>query len=860
MKRITAISICMMLLFGSISVCLGASNVTEEILEPAPGAAPLSPSPGPQLGVQTYYTDRTTFDADTGPLPFFEDFEEGDPGATGDFGGTLDQYTDNGYFKPDDIEPGIRFQDNPGPDNDGLGPVYMPPFISISVCTNFFVDSMDITFFNNDTWAVGMDLQSYLNPTTFDITIYGVGGVILDTKTAPANNVGIFWGVISDELITRINLYSPTETDGADNIAFGEPSATVDHIDVVPNPSTVMVGGTQQFTAIAFDEFNVPSPGVNVAWDTDVGSIDAAGLFTAQSTPAIGFVTATNGTVTGTSDVTVALGSVHYHHWRLDETSGSTAYDSVGGDHGAVTGCTMNQTGKVGKSYWFDGSNDYIQVPDNDTLDFSSGNDFCILAWINTTALNTRFMSKRQVPGDAKGYMMQLQNGRFSVYLDFGATGAYIQDTVSIADGLWHRVGMMRTGNTLEAFVDGGSIGVDNNAGGDISNDNPLMIGVEQDLTFDFTGYLDDIIISDDFPPTADAGPDQAVTQHTLVTFDGTGSSDDIGITNYWWNFTDGVPVTLTGASPSHTFDSEGTYLVTLTVMDTLGQTDSDTMFVSISDGDPPVADAGPDQFDIPGATIDFDGSDSFDPGHIGWPIDDGIVNWTWDLVDGVPVQFFGPTPSHTFADPGVYTVTLTVRDQVGLTGIDVMDVSILQFFDINITQAASSSDWILISFPNKMEGDPLTIVQDLDGDTTWDIAQWYDPTSPTGTQWKTTATFKPPSLNDFTYVNNTLGFWLHITTYGDGIIRMVGDIAESGEQAVYYIKPGWNLFGYPFPVEQMAMFTFGTSFVIDYALTYDQTDPYRLKFFDWFIGNHRPGRGYFVHATGYEVLYVTCP
>jgi hypothetical protein len=361
-----------------------------------------------------------------------------------------------------------------------------------------------------------------------------------------------------------------------------------------------------------------------------------------------------------------------------------------------------------------------------------------------------------------------------------------------------------------------------------------------------------------DGPPVADAGPDQTEPQHTLVTFDGSGSTDDVGITNYWWNFTDGGAQSLPGISPSYTFDNEGTFLVTLTVMDTIGQTGSDTMVVNVTDGDPPVADAGVDQQDVPGAIINFDGSNSYDPGHLGEPIIDGIVNWTWDFVDGGPVQLFGATPSHQFFTSGVYIVTLTVTDQVGLTDTDTMQVTILDTFDIDISEATLSDDWILMSFPNKIEGDPLTTIVDLGGDTIWDIVSWYDPTDPR--PWKTTATFMPPSLNTFNYVNNTYAFWIHITVYGDGIITIVGDLAIGGEQAVFNLRTGWNLVGYPFAIAQPSANTFGTAFSIGDAMTYDSSDPYRVRFYDWFSENHEPGEGYWIFCFGDEDLYMWAP
>ncbi len=65
--------------------------------------------------------------------------------------------------------------------------------------------------------------------------------------------------------------------------------------------------------------------------------------------------------------------------------------------------------------------------------------------------------------------------------------------------------------------------------------------------------------------------------------------------------------------------------------------------------------------------SVYFDGSGSYDP-------DGEIVSYDWDFGDGTTDS--GETVSHTFRDPGGYTVTLTVTDDQGATGSDTVEIS----------------------------------------------------------------------------------------------------------------------------------------------------------------------------------------
>ncbi|AGB50740.1 PDK repeat-containing protein (plasmid) [Methanomethylovorans hollandica DSM 15978] len=83
-----------------------------------------------------------------------------------------------------------------------------------------------------------------------------------------------------------------------------------------------------------------------------------------------------------------------------------------------------------------------------------------------------------------------------------------------------------------------------------------------------------------DNPPVAEAGPNQIATTGSVVTFNGSASTDDKGIVSYSWDFdaADGITTEATEVMVTKTYATAGNYTVTLTVTDNGGQNDSDTM------------------------------------------------------------------------------------------------------------------------------------------------------------------------------------------------------------------------------------------------------------------------------------------
>ena len=153
-----------------------------------------------------------------------------------------------------------------------------------------------------------------------------------------------------------------------------------------------------------------------------------------------------------------------------------------------------------------------------------------------------------------------------------------------------------------------------------------------------------------DMPPFANFGWGCA---GLTCSFTSAGSSDDVGIASRSWTFGDGSTAGNVIA-PAKTFATPGTYTVTLTVIDTKGQSASSSQRVAVTDA-PPIA-----RFtsSCVRAVCTFDGRSSTD--------ELGVTSYSWELgaVSGKPAT--GSVVSIDYKRSGTFTVRLTVRDPAG--------------------------------------------------------------------------------------------------------------------------------------------------------------------------------------------------
>ncbi|CAM4702992.1 unnamed protein product [Leuciscus chuanchicus] len=207
-----------------------------------------------------------------------------------------------------------------------------------------------------------------------------------------------------------------------------------------------------------------------------------------------------------------------------------------------------------------------------------------------------------------------------------------------------------------------------------------------------------------DDPPRARPGSDQVITLPlNHLTLLGNHSTDDHAITSYLWSL---HPRSLTQKVTMQDVRSpflqlsdlqEGRYTFQLTVTDSRGQQDSDTISVTVLPANKaPVAITGPDrQLFLPVDSITLNGSDSTD--------DQAISSYQWDMISGPPgLKIKDASKAVAIATglrSGNYKIKLTVTDQQGETDSAVLTVSIKEAKSLPLVAHASGSH--TLTLPN---------------------------------------------------------------------------------------------------------------------------------------------------------------
>jgi PKD repeat protein len=142
------------------------------------------------------------------------------------------------------------------------------------------------------------------------------------------------------------------------------------------------------------------------------------------------------------------------------------------------------------------------------------------------------------------------------------------------------------------------------------------------------------------------------------IRFDASSSYDPDGvIVNYLWDFGDGKKAA--GIVVQHAYSNDGTYVVTLKVIDDDRASASSTSTKMVINRAPVALFTETAEMVPTGEVIIFDATLSYDS-------DGTIVDYFWDFGDGTTAN--GAVVSHAYFDNGTYKVTLVVTDDDGST------------------------------------------------------------------------------------------------------------------------------------------------------------------------------------------------
>jgi hypothetical protein len=144
--------------------------------------------------------------------------------------------------------------------------------------------------------------------------------------------------------------------------------------------------------------------------------------------------------------------------------------------------------GVVGGAIKFDGVDDYVEIPDQPSLNFGTTN-FSIDAWVRTTQNNgvAVILDKRRGP-PYQGYHLFTSDGTLFLQLASGGTFQNYSSTAFIADGNWHHIAVIvdQMNFQITWYIDGIAKPPIPSPPLDLDNFAPLRLGAR---SFSLSGY-----------------------------------------------------------------------------------------------------------------------------------------------------------------------------------------------------------------------------------------------------------------------------------------------------------------------------------------------------------------------------------
>ena len=148
------------------------------------------------------------------------------------------------------------------------------------------------------------------------------------------------------------------------------------------------------------------------------------------------------------------------HQWKLDETSGTIAHDSIAGDNGSYSGSTPNWVnGFIGGAIDLTSVPDYFSVSSLNTA-YNEGSTFTVAGWFKTSQTTGIQTIVGQWWGDGYwfyGWQVLVESNKVKARFGTEVYGAQdVPGTIIVNDDEWHHFALVRNGlNSVVLYVDG---------------------------------------------------------------------------------------------------------------------------------------------------------------------------------------------------------------------------------------------------------------------------------------------------------------------------------------------------------------------------------------------------------------------
>jgi len=319
---------------------------------------------------------------------------------------------------------------------------------------------------SNRDWAVyinmassnARDISFYYSPSSGDYNVASSAGVI-------TYDVWQHVAVVSDNSAIKIYVNGTQVASGTQSLFNSS------------NPSTVNIGRFVDYTGVNSVPF--------IGYISNLRFVTGTALYTTTFTPSTTPLTAISGT-----NLLICQNSRFvdnsFNNYAVSSTQGTPSVQRFSPFNPSV----LYSAAAIGGSGYFDGSGDYLTIPDNPAWDLGSG-DFTIESWVYPTASAAQpiiigqwtsvYSWAMQLSNDGNRYLRGLIN--------YAGINDYVSST-SLQLNAWNHCAFVRESNTVNLYLNGVRVYTTAFSGIPSPGSSAVSVGGDASGNQPFQGYL----------------------------------------------------------------------------------------------------------------------------------------------------------------------------------------------------------------------------------------------------------------------------------------------------------------------------------------------------------------------------------